>query len=168
MPISVPPPPQKPQYCCGYVIINNDGDLSCIDQAEPFFLEPATVVVGVAALANVTYVDNTVSPAVNTSVSAGSATPASNSTNLPAHAHSGSISKGTTVGAAVGACLGALSLAAIGWAIAERWMRKKQANHFANMDPQTPDGSTSMKQPEPVELPGETRRPELMDARSEN
>ncbi|KAJ5624369.1 hypothetical protein N7510_000678 [Penicillium lagena] len=124
--------PNATQYCCGGLVDNN-GSFTCADGSPSFTIPPGRAIVGRAGLSNATYISDI--PSLRNSSSTNSSSRLSPSTRPDVGTTSASCpspnSKETTVGAAVGATLGALLLAAIGWALYERRLRNNCINAYA-------------------------------------
>ncbi|KAJ5820310.1 hypothetical protein N7474_005901 [Penicillium riverlandense] len=148
--------PNATQYCCGG-LVDNDGSFACADGSPSFTIPPGRAVVGRAGLSNATYTSDI--PFSRNSSSTNSSSGLSPSTPPDVGAASASCpnpdSKETTVSAAVGATLGALLLAAIGWALYERRLRNKSINTYntsMSMQPITESVIKRHQQFGPVEL----------------
>lgn len=121
-------------YCCGTPIVDGDS-IVCPNGEEAFTMETGSMILGRAALANVTSTEedsSTVSSSPTATAASSSATAEATESASAAAATAtatGSSSHGTSataVGAGVGVPLGVIALSAIAWALWERSKRKKE------------------------------------------
>ncbi|OOF99039.1 hypothetical protein ASPCADRAFT_127613 [Aspergillus carbonarius ITEM 5010] len=108
------------QYCCGFQVKNN-GSSECVDGDTAFTLDDGEMILGRAALENVTSTSSSSSTSTRTmSTATVVETTCSASNNEP---HCGT-SNATAVGAGVGVPLGVLAVSAVVWALWERGRRR--------------------------------------------
>ncbi|PYI11276.1 hypothetical protein BO78DRAFT_425790 [Aspergillus sclerotiicarbonarius CBS 121057] len=114
------------QYCCGFQVKNN-GTSECVDGDTAFTLDDGEMILGRAALENVT--STTASSSSTSSTALGtSATTVTNTASYSASDNDGTHCSGgsnaTAVGAGVGVPLGVLAVSAAVWALWERGRRR--------------------------------------------
>ena len=145
------------EYCCGTPVYNGSA-ITCADDASPFQINSGSIILGRAALANVTNTTSTSTSnttVLSTSAATVTASPSSNS------------SHDVAIGAGVGVPLGVAALGALLWGFWER----RRANSFKNMYSAigTPlvsgkgPVSTDSRDPKPRELDPQHPVAELME-----
>ncbi|RJE24081.1 hypothetical protein PHISCL_03570 [Aspergillus sclerotialis] len=144
-------------YCPDSIVPNATG-VGCSDGTEPFTVGPASIITNKAALEGASCAVDPLNPKIGatqaaTATHTSSFPTATNGTGSSCNSDSGSSdnsnSKNAAIGAGVGVPLGVISLATIGWALAER---KKRYQLINSPPPQPMVVQQVMPQTQPQEM----------------